>query len=139
MDAATSALWEYLTNEAKLLTKVTLRSQKVPHTDESVAYSVDHEGRRLVYTGDTAADEGLAQWAARCDVLLAECSLPDEMAVPAHLTPERVGALAATANPGRLVLTHFYPPVERVDVAAIIGRHYAGPVVLAHDGWHTDV
>ena len=26
-----------------------------------------------------------------------------------------------------------------VDVAAIIGRHYDGPVVLAHDGWHTDV
>src|SRR5262249_60105295 len=28
VDAATTALWEYLTGEAKLLTKVTLRSQK---------------------------------------------------------------------------------------------------------------
>jgi len=32
------------------------------------------------------------------------------------------------------VLTHFYPPVERVDVRALVGAHYAGPVTLADDG-----
>jgi ribonuclease BN (tRNA processing enzyme) len=124
---------------ALALGDVTLRSHKVPHTDESVAYSVEHAGRRLVYTGDTAPNDTLGPWAAGCDLLLAECSLPEEMAVPSHLTPDRVGRLAAVARPGRLVLTHFYPPVERVDVAAIVARHYDGPVVLAHDGWQTEI
>jgi ribonuclease BN (tRNA processing enzyme) len=118
---------------------VALRSQKVPHTDESVAYSVEHDGRRLVYTGDTAPDDALGRWAAGCVVLLAECSLPDEMAVATHLTPERVGRLAAIARPGRLVLTHFYPPVERVDIRALVAQHYAGPVELAQDGWQTEI
>jgi ribonuclease BN (tRNA processing enzyme) len=118
---------------------VALSSHKVPHTDESVAYSVERDGRRLVYTGDTAPDAALGAWAAGCDVLLAECSLPAEMAVPGHLTPESVGELAAAARPRLLALTHFYPPVERVDVPAIVAARYDGPVVLALDGWTTTI
>jgi ribonuclease BN (tRNA processing enzyme) len=100
-----------------------------------VAYSVTHGRRRIVYTGDTAPDASLGAWAAGCDVLLCECSLPAELAVPTHLTPEQAGDLAAVAGPGLLVLTHFYPPVDRVDVPAIVGARWTGPVVLAHDGW----
>ena len=113
---------------------VQLACRRVPHTDESVAYSVRHAGRRLVYTGDTGPDEGLGDWAAGCDLLLAECSLPDALAVPAHLTPSQAGALAGRAGCGRLVLTHCYPPVEAVDIAGEVARHYAGPVAIAHDG-----
>lgn len=112
----------------------TLRATKVPHTDESVAYSVERGGRRIVYTGDTGYDPMLAEWARGADVLLCECSLPVEMAIPSHLTPEQCGALAAAALPKHLVLTHFYPPVERVDIRALVGAHYAGPVTLADDG-----
>ncbi len=112
------------------------------HTAESVAYSVERGGRRIVYTGDTGVGEGFAElgeWAAGCDVLLCECSLPQDMAIPTHLTPEQCGELAAAARPGLLALTHFYPPVERVDVAAIVGERFDGPVVLAHDGWTTTI
>ena len=52
----------------------------------------------------------------------------------AHLTPEQCGALAAAALPKHLVLTHFYPPVERADIRALVSAHYAGPVTLAVDG-----
>jgi ribonuclease BN (tRNA processing enzyme) len=118
---------------------VALAARKVPHTDESVAYSVERGARRLVYTGDTAMDDGLGTWAAGCDVLLAECSLPADMAIASHLTPEQCGALAALAAPRLLALTHFYPPVERVDVRAIVAARFDGPVVLTHDGWSTDI
>lgn len=114
---------------------LSLSAFKVPHTDESVAYSVESAGRRMVYTGDTAFDEELGGWAHDSDVLLAECSLPAEMALPTHLTPQECGALARLAAPRRLVLTHFYPPVERVDIAGIVGETFAGEVVLAEDGW----
>jgi ribonuclease BN (tRNA processing enzyme) len=113
---------------------VTLRAVKVPHTPESVAYSVSRGGRRVVYTGDTGYDPMLAEWARGADVLLCECSLPEEMAIPEHLTPAQCGALAAAALPKQLVLTHFYPPVERTDVRAAVSAHYAGPVALAADG-----
>lgn len=113
---------------------VVLATTKVPHTPESVAFSIARGGRRLVYTGDTGYDPMFAEWARGSDVLLCECSLPPDMAIVEHLTPAQCGALAAAALPGHLVLTHFYPPVERTDVRAAVAAHYAGPISLAHDG-----
>lgn len=117
---------------------VTLTTQAVPHTAESVAYSVSDGERRLVYTGDTGESEALGAWSAGCDVLLAECSLPEPMAIREHLTPRQVGQLAARAAPHRLVLTHFYPPVEAVDILGEVAEYYTGPAVLATDGWSID-
>ena len=70
-----------------------------------------------------------------CDVLLCECSLPDAMALPLHLTPRQSGMLAGIARPGLLALTHFYPPVEDVDIMAQVAEAYGGPVILCEDGW----
>lgn len=110
----------------------------VPHTPESVAYSISEGSTRLVYTGDTGESEALGDWSADCDLLLAECSLPDSLAIREHLTPRLAGKLAARARARRLVLTHFYPPVDAVDIRGEVGEHYAGPLVLAHDGWSID-
>ena len=107
---------------------------KVPHSEESVAYSIRRGGRRLVYTGDMGYDPMFAEWARGTDLLLCECSLPEELAIDSHLTPARCGALAAAALPKHLVLTHFYTPVERMDVRGAVAAHYAGPVSLAEDG-----
>jgi len=118
---------------------VALEARKVPHTEESVAYSIGRGSRRIVYTGDTGVDPTLGGWAAGCDVLLCECSLPDAMAIPSHLTPRQAGDLAAAAQPGLLVLTHLYPPLETVDVRAEVAERYAGRVAIATDGWATEI
>ncbi|MBL0938056.1 MAG: ribonuclease Z [Gemmatimonadaceae bacterium] len=118
---------------------VTLQSFPVPHTAESVAYCIGEGSRRLVYTGDTGVSEALGDWAGDCDVLLAECSLPDSMAIASHLTPRQVGELAARARARQLVLTHFYAPVELVDIREEAGVAYSGPIVLAADGWHSNI
>ena len=118
---------------------VHLRCTKVPHTEESMAYSVEAGGRRIVYTGDTGPDGALGAWAHGCDILLAECSLPDTMAITTHLTPTQCGALGAAAEPGVLALTHFYPPVEAVDIRGEVATRFGGRVVLATDGWSLDL
>lgn len=114
---------------------VELESFKVPHTDESVAYSVSAGPSRIVLTGDTGFDPALGAWAEGCDVLLCECSLPDSLALPMHLTPRQCGALAAIARPRHLALTHFYPPVESEPIAAQVAEHFGGMVSLCEDGW----
>ena len=113
---------------------VSLETFPVPHTDESVALSLVSPEGRLVYTGDTGPSSELARWATGCDLLLAECSLPESMAMDIHLTPERAGDLAKEAAAKRLVLTHFYPPVETSDPAKLAGKRFAGPVTAAQDG-----
>ncbi|MDB4875673.1 MAG: hypothetical protein JWM41_2119 [Gemmatimonadetes bacterium] len=117
---------------------VRFRCHPVPHTPESVAYSMERGGRRIVYTGDTGPSDALAAWARGCDLLVCECSLPTGMGIPEHLTPEQCGELAAAAAPKHLALTHFYPPVEQVDIRTLVGARYAGPITLAVDGWGWD-
>jgi ribonuclease BN (tRNA processing enzyme) len=113
---------------------VVLETCRVPHTSESVALGLTAPEGRLVYTGDTGPSTELAAWAGGCDLLLAECSLPESMAIDIHLTPERAGDLARAAGAKRLVLTHFYPPVENTDPARTAGTRFAGPVTAARDG-----
>jgi ribonuclease BN (tRNA processing enzyme) len=114
--------------------EVMLEVHPTPHTPESVALSVAASEGRVVYTGDTGPSDELGAWAAGCDLLLAECSVPDDQPVAGHLTPQAVGRLAARVGPGRLVLTHLYPPTEALDVGALVGAHFTGPVALAADG-----
>lgn len=118
---------------------VRLSALKVPHTEESVAYCIERGGRRIVYTGDSGADDALADWARGCDLLVCECSLPASMAIKEHLTPEQCAALAARAQPKHVVLTHFYPPVERLDIVATMRTQYSGYVTLARDGWRIEL
>ncbi|GAC1658701.1 MAG: MBL fold metallo-hydrolase [Gemmatimonadaceae bacterium] len=152
LDRLAAALWSSLRSpgfpmqvreipdgEEMTLGSIQLAARKVPHTAESVAYSMATATRRLVYTGDTGYDESLARWAMGCDVLLCECSLPEQFGVRGHLTPEECGAFAALAVPKHLVLTHLYPPVEALDVRRIVGAYYGGPITLATDGWAIDL
>jgi ribonuclease BN (tRNA processing enzyme) len=114
--------------------EVVLEAWKTPHTDESLAYAVRQRGARLVYTGDTGPSDDLARWARGCDLLLAECSLPDEGAIAIHLSPTQAGALARAAGARRLALTHFYPAIEGTDPASVASRAFGGEVFAANDG-----
>lgn len=113
---------------------IVLEACKTPHTPESLAFAVRDRSGRLVYTGDTGPDAPLAAWARGCDLLLAECSLPESRALAIHLTPAQAGALARDAGAAQLVLTHFYPPVEGTDPAGAAARVFGGPVTAARDG-----
>lgn len=118
---------------------VEIEAAKVPHTDESVAYSLTARGQRVVISGDTGFDPSLADWATGCDVLALECSLPDALAIPTHLTPRQCGTIAGLARPSLLALTHFYPPVEDVDIEGHVAEGFDGRVIRAFDGWSLDL
>ena len=95
---------------------------------------VDVDGRVLVFSGDTGPSKGLEKAAAGADLLLVECSCPDHLATPGHMTPSEVGALCAAALPRRVVLTHQYPDAAALDLAPLVNAFYDGPVSQAADG-----
>jgi ribonuclease BN (tRNA processing enzyme) len=113
---------------------ITLESCQTPHTAESRAYAVRTAGERLVYTGDTGMSEKLGGWARPCDLIVAECSLPDGQGLDIHLTPRQAGTLAGLARARRLVLSHFYPQIEGTDPAAAARTVFDGDVHAARDG-----
>lgn len=111
---------------------LTIRSAPTNHIPGSLAYRVEAEGRALVYSGDTDVSDSLVDLARGADLLILECSNPFK--VPGHLTPAEAGRLAAQAGVPRLLLTHFYPPCDTVDVCALAAREFSGEILRAEDG-----
>lgn len=106
----------------------------VAHNEESIAYRITSaNGHSAVYTGDTDYTDTLIDLAKDTDLLVCECALPDRFRVKGHLTPSFAGDLAAKANVRKLVLTHFYPQCDKVDIASECRKTYSGPLVLAED------
>ena len=93
----------------------------------------------LVYLGDSAPDDGLVDLARGADVLIAHSAVADDEQSLVHMGPAQAGELAARADVGCLVLSHFYrrsDPDRAVDSAA---RSFAGRIVAAEDGMTLDV
>ncbi|MDE2874291.1 MAG: ribonuclease Z [Gemmatimonadota bacterium] len=114
-----------------------LRFLPVPHTESSVAVRVTTRGRSLGYTGDTGPDPALGPFFRGVDLLVSECAQADPPLSPSHLSPASVAAMARSARPGTLVLTHLYPPLDGASAARLVrDAGYDGVVVCAHDGQH---
>lgn len=80
---------------------------------------VEHQGKKFVYTSDTAWDDNLVELSKDADVLLCEASLLDSdshLAAKGHLTSSQAGMLAARAGVRKLVLTHLWPGYNAEDL-----------------------
>jgi len=112
----------------------------VEHNPESIAYRIiGADGRSVVYSGDTDFSDNLVTLSKNADVLICESALPDGLKVKGHLTPSLAGEIAKRANVRKLVLTHFYPECDRVDVEKECRKTYSGPLVLAEDLMSIDI
>jgi ribonuclease BN (tRNA processing enzyme) len=108
---------------------------ETPHTPESLAYRIAGGGSILGYTGDTGPSEALAEFFRGVDLLLSECSLPEDLVADNHLSPESLARLAVGAGVEWLLVTHVYPQLRRLNVAALIeAAGFDGEITLAHDG-----
>ena len=112
----------------------------VDHIPSSRGDPVSHDtGKTFVYTGDTGPRDNLAQDCRDADLLLIEASTPDGTALPRHLTPSLAGEAATRAGARRVVLTHFYPPCDRVDMLEQLRKTWDGEAALAEDGMTFDL
>lgn len=116
---------------------VVIKSAPTNHTPGSLAYRVEAGGRSLVYSGDTDVSDSLVGLATKADLLVLEAANPFK--VPGHLTPAEAGHLAAQAGAKRLLLTHFYPPCDEMDVVAEAAQEFKGEVLRAEDGLNLTV
>lgn len=105
----------------------------VNHPVPTYAIRVEHEGRSLVYSGDTGESDALVELATGADVLLCEASFSStDVFVPdLHLTGTLAGEHAARAGVGRLVITHVQPWNSRSDAVSEAKAVFTGEVVAA--------
>lgn len=113
---------------------VVLTARQAVHKQPAVSYRVEAGGRALVYSGDSDRSDALVALCRGADVAVLDCSVPDAMKVPGHMTPSECGAIAAAAGVPVLVLSHLYPECDGVDVAAEARAVFAGDIRVAFDG-----
>lgn len=109
-------------------------AKQLAHIKESVGYRIEGEdGKSIALSGDTDYCKNIIKLGKDVDMLMLECSLPDEKKVTGHLTPSLCGRIAAESKCKKLVLTHFYPSCDNVDVVGICRKYYDGEIVIAED------
>jgi len=125
----------------------------------SLSYRFEMDGRSIAYTGDTGPAPAVTALATGADLLVSEVIDLDRLlasirtqrrdASPQmlgqmaqhlgthHLLPADLGAMAAEAGVGHLVLTHFAIPGPLAESEPTlrdgVREHYAGPLDLARD------
>jgi len=117
---------------------VTLTARRVDHLCESYALRVDHNGRSLVYSGDTGPCESLVELARGADVLLCEATWPhvtpewgDQPPSGVHLSGRQAGEHATAAGVGRLLITHVPAWFSGEELLAEAKVAFDGPAELA--------
>ena len=93
----------------------------------------------LVYSGDTGFCDEIVSLADGTDLLILECSFPDDMKIEGHLTPSQAGRIASLAGVKKLLLTHFYSECLATDITTQCRKTYGGELVLARDLLHLDI
>jgi ribonuclease BN (tRNA processing enzyme) len=110
---------------------------KTTHTDNSLAYRIESQGKAVVYTGDTEPCEEVMELAEGADVLIHECSFPLGFPMTNHTTPDMLTLMMEEypLNVKELYLTHIYPHMQGHEREAVdhIRKYFAGKVVIAKD------
>ena len=112
---------------------IKIKTRKVKHIGECISYRVEHKNKVFVYSGDLGPCGSITGLAKDADLLILECAFPDNMPLAHHLTPSQCGEIAAKAKAKKLVLTHFYPECDKVDVIKQCRKTFGGKIIKAKD------
>jgi ribonuclease BN (tRNA processing enzyme) len=114
----------------------TLAAVPVAHPCPAYGLRVSAGGRTLAYTGDTGPVATLRTLADGADAVLAEASWTDAHDRPndVHLSGVQAGELAASADTGRLLLTHIAPWTSAEAVVAEAREVFPGEVLAVRQG-----
>ncbi len=100
----------------------------------AVCYRIQGPRSDIAYTGDLDFDEKIIPFLKGVSTLVIECAFPNRMKQEGHLTPREAGIIAQRAGVKKVVLTHRYPPCDRVDIVRECRREFGGNVIRARDG-----
>jgi len=111
----------------------------VEHGPPAVAYRIETGEGAVAISGDTRPSKALIQLAKGVDILIHECSFPDDMIETArttgHATPSEIGEVASEAAVGKVILTHISPSWKGREKEMVNGvqSRFDGEIVVSHD------
>ena len=129
---------------------MTIRSWPAIHSlDGSVSYSLEWNGLKYVFGGDTYPNKWYMEYAKDADVASHECFLPPEalaayfgwdltqatyVSTRIHTEPQAFGKIMSTLNPRMAVGYHsVQSPENNEAIMTEVRKVYDGPLALARD------
>ena len=129
---------------------VTIRSFPAIHSlDGPVSYSLEWNGLKFVFGGDTFPNKWFAEYAKDADLAIHECfiAVPDMITkfkftpqsallvgTQIHTAPEAFGSVMSMINPRMAVAYHFFKDFDTTpEISRRIAKTYDGPLSLAVD------
>ncbi len=97
----------------------------------AIGYRFEYNDDSFVFTGDVGYNKDVISLAKNASVLMTEAASP--IPTRGHLTPVQAGELASKAMVKKLILTHFYPAVEKIDILDEATKEFDGEVIIAED------
>ena len=119
--------------------KYRIDSAPTVHGIPSFAFRIESREGTVVISGDTRPCKSLIDLASGADLLIHECSFPDDMVDFAretyHSVPSEVGDVANQAGVKKVVLTHLFPPCNGREEEIVQSVHvkFGGEVIASHD------
>jgi ribonuclease BN (tRNA processing enzyme) len=114
-----------------------LRFAKTTHYIVSFAIRYERDGKSITYSADTAPDKRVVELARDTDVFLCEATLlageSEHGDIRGHSSSAEAAQMAADANVGLLVLTHYSQDAKPGDLEESAGKIYKGAIAVADD------
>lgn len=86
-----------------------LITKYMAHTENSIGYRIEYKGSSVAVSGDTDYCENIIMLGKEVDLLILECSFPDDKKVEGHLCPSLIADIVKQTSCKQLLLVHFYP------------------------------
>jgi len=109
---------------------------RTQHFISAYAIRVEHDGKSVAYSADTAPCDAVIEHARDTDLFLCEAALglEAEQGGRGHSNAYEAGEMAARAGAKRLVLTHYPAKFSAAELIAAARTRFNGPIEVANDG-----
>ncbi|MGB9629057.1 MAG: MBL fold metallo-hydrolase [Thermodesulfobacteriota bacterium] len=123
-----------ISTEPILFRGLKIYAKPMSHLQGSVGFRIELKNRKTIaFSGDTDYCQNIVDLALKVDLLVLECSFPDGQKVEGHLTPSLAGRIATESQCQKLLLTHFYPPCDEVNILQQCQKTFKGEIILGED------
>ena len=115
---------------------LSVSSLPVEHGFPTLGYRFEHNGKVIVLSGDTEPCENIITLSKNADILVIDCSFPEEFGhKKGHCIPSEVGKIASQAGVKLVCLVHLFPKCKGKEQEMIdeIAKFYSGPVLVGAD------
>ncbi len=111
-----------------------IKGGAVNHIESSTSFTITEKTEKtIIISGDTDyCTELMTTW-KNADLMILECTMPENEKRVGHLIPSEAGIIAEKTGTKKLVLTHFYPQCANSDMISPAKKYFNGEIILAED------